>query len=153
MIAVSLHQDSFGKINAAYTDDLDFGDVPEQGKRWPKRKTEASPQRIMMRQLFARGTQAPGLGTVMLGALNIIMDRLSRSRMAGDPADVLLVPRTGHIGLVEFDRADELIALGEEAVAAQLPLIRESMMALGGAPRPQLRPCPEDLPQAAGGGP
>ncbi len=107
----------------------------------------------MMGKLFAREYQAPGLGTVMLGALNIIMDRLSRSRMAGDPADVLLVPRTGHIGLVEFDRAADLIALGEEAVAAQLPLIRESMMALGYTPQAQFRPVTEETVRTAEGGP
>ncbi|MFW6027504.1 MAG: patatin-like phospholipase family protein, partial [bacterium] len=153
VIAVSLHQDSFGKINAAHTDDLGFEDVLEQSKRWRRRKSAPSPQRVVMRQLFAGGHQAPGFGTVMLGALNIIMDRLSRSRMAGDPADVLVVPRTGHIGLVEFDRAAELITLGEEAVAAQLPLIRESMIALGCPPKPAVRPLPDETVRAAGSGP
>jgi NTE family protein len=143
VIAVSLHQDSFGKVNMGATDDMGFEDVLEQSKRWRKRKNEPTPQRIMMRQIFAKGHQAPGFGTVMMSSLNIIMDRLSRSRMAGDPADALLVPRAGHIGLVDFDRADDLIALGEEAVTGQLPLIRETLAALGHTPGV--------LPQAAPG--
>jgi NTE family protein len=32
--------------------------------------------------------------------------------MAGDPPDVMLTPRLAHIGMLEFDRADEVIAEG-----------------------------------------
>jgi NTE family protein len=40
----------------------------------------------------------------MVSSLNIIQDRLSQSRLARDPSDVLLAPRLGHVGLLEFDR-------------------------------------------------
>lgn len=137
VIAVSLHQDSFGRVSAAHRNELGFAEAAES-PRGHGRRDETTAQGLVIRQLFSKPQHAPGLGTVMLGALNIIMDRLSRSRMAGDPADVLLVPRTGHVGLVEFDRAAELIALGEEAVDQQLPLIHEIMAALGRGPRSRL---------------
>jgi len=151
VIAVSLHQNSFGKINAAHTDGLGFDEVLEENASWRWRKGAATAQRIMMHQFFGKAQQAPGFGTVMLGALNIIMDRLSRSRMAGDPADVLLVPRTGHIGLIEFDRAADLIALGEEAVAAQLPMIRDSLAMLGRPPQRRTESAPDPVNPAARG--
>ena len=53
---------------------------------------------------------------VMVSTLNIVQDRLTRSRLAGDPPDVHIKPHVGHIGLMEFDRAAELIKEGEAAV-------------------------------------
>jgi NTE family protein len=41
--------------------------------------------------------------------------RISRSRLAGDPPDVLVNARLGTVGLFDFHRADGLIAIGREA--------------------------------------
>ncbi|MBV8103453.1 MAG: patatin-like phospholipase family protein [Hyphomicrobiales bacterium] len=59
---------------------------------------------------------APGLMTVMVNAFDILQDRIMRSRLAGDPPDALVQLKVGKIGMFEFHRADELIALGREAV-------------------------------------
>ena len=67
--------------------------------------------------------QGPKLGGVMMGTLNIVMDRISRSRLAGDPPDVFIAPRIGHIGMLEFTKADELIERGYRAMQHEIPLI------------------------------
>jgi NTE family protein len=59
---------------------------------------------------------APGLMSVMVNAFDILQDRIMRSRLAGDPPDALVQLKVGKIGMFEFHRADELIALGREAV-------------------------------------
>ena len=59
---------------------------------------------------------APGLMTSMVSAFDILQDRIMRSRLAGDPPDALVQVRVGNVGMFEFHRADELIALGREAV-------------------------------------
>jgi NTE family protein len=64
----------------------------------------------------SEGPGAPGLASVMVNAFNITQDRIMRSRLAGDPPDALISVKVGKIGLFEFHRADELIALGREAV-------------------------------------
>ena len=61
-----------------------------------------------------------GITGVMVEAFNIIQDRISRSRLAGDPPDLSLQPKLGHIGLTEFHRADEAIRQGYEATMAHL---------------------------------
>jgi len=58
----------------------------------------------------------PGLMTVMVNAFDILQDRIMRSRLAGDPPDALVQLKVGKIGMFEFHRADELIAIGREAV-------------------------------------
>lgn len=61
----------------------------------------------------------PGLFDVIVGAVDIMQDRITRSRMAGEPPDLHLTPRVSHVGLMEFDRADETIAAGRDSVARQ----------------------------------
>ena len=64
--------------------------------------------------------QPPGLLDAIAGSINITQDRITRSRMAGDPADVMLSPKLADIGLLEVYRADEAIAEGEKCVQRQL---------------------------------
>jgi NTE family protein len=61
-----------------------------------------------------------GVVGVMVEAFNIIQDRIARARLAGDPPDLSLQPRLGHIGLIEFHRADEAIRIGYETTKAQI---------------------------------
>ena len=58
----------------------------------------------------------PGLMSVMVNAFDILQDRIMRSRLAGDPPDALVHLKVGKIGMFEFHRADELIAIGRECV-------------------------------------
>jgi NTE family protein len=68
---------------------------------------------------------APGLMTSMVNAFDILQDRIMRSRLAGDPPDALVQVRVGKVGMFEFHRADELIALGREAIRKAAVEIRE----------------------------
>jgi NTE family protein len=57
----------------------------------------------------------PGLFDVIAGSVDIMQDRITRSRMAGEPPDIHITPKLSHVGLMEFDRADESIGEGREA--------------------------------------
>lgn len=63
-----------------------------------------------------RGVEWPSILEVMARSLNIMSVRISRSRMAGDPPDLLLAPRLAHIGLMEFHRGKEAIDAGKDEV-------------------------------------
>jgi NTE family protein len=86
---------------------------------------------LFRRQMASEGSGSPGLAQVMVDAFNITQDRIMRSRLAGDPPDVLVTTRVGKIGLFEFHRADELIAAGREAVRKASAEILEATEALG----------------------
>ncbi|HEU4518128.1 MAG TPA: patatin-like phospholipase family protein [Microvirga sp.] len=68
---------------------------------------------------------APGMATVMVDAFNITQDRIARSRLAGDPPDVMVAPKLAKMGLFEFHRAEECIELGRQAAERALPDILE----------------------------
>ncbi len=64
-----------------------------------------------------------------MGSINIMQLRIARSRLAGDPPDVLLTPRLGNLGLLDYHRAQIAITEGREAVARMLPAIRSAIPA------------------------
>jgi len=68
--------------------------------------------------------EPPGFITAITNSINIVQDRITRSRLAGDPAEVVISPRLAHIGMLEFHRAAEAIEEGENCVQNQLAEIR-----------------------------
>jgi NTE family protein len=72
-----------------------------------------------------RKPNAPGMATVMVDAFNITQDRIARSRLAGDPPDIMIAPKLAKMGLFEFHRAQECIALGKQATERALPDLME----------------------------
>jgi len=63
-------------------------------------------------QVWRSENDAPGLFDVLASAINIMQDRITRSRMAGEPPDLIITPRLEHLGLLEFHRAAEAIEEG-----------------------------------------
>ena len=85
-----------------------------------------SPERTVKREFFG-GAGRPGISTVMVDAFNIMQDRITRARLAGDPPDLLISPRVGQIGWFDFHRADELIAHGARAAERAIESIQEAI--------------------------
>src|SRR5712672_2227821 len=92
-----------------------------------------SAERTMKREFFGSGTR-PGISSVMVDAFNIMQDRITRARLAGDPPDLLISPRVGQIGWFDFHRADDLIAHGTRAAERAIESIQEAIGIL--APEP-----------------
>jgi NTE family protein len=69
---------------------------------------------------------------VLASSINIMQVRITRSRLAGDPADVVISPRLAQMGLLEFHRASVAVEAGKQAVTQSLPQIRQLMEAVGG---------------------
>lgn len=67
---------------------------------------------------------SPGMFDSFANAINIMQDRITRSRMVGDPPDFLITPRVAHIGMMDFDKAEEIIEEGYQAVERQLSEIK-----------------------------
>jgi NTE family protein len=84
---------------------------------------------LLHRQIFGR-SDAPGMSAVMMDAINITQDRIARSRLAGDPPDILIAPKTGSIGLFDFHRGQEAIELGARATEKLIDEIKLAVRAL-----------------------
>ena len=79
----------------------------------------------LLAQLLRDNTHTPGYFDVLVGSVNIMQDQITRTRLAGDPPDILVQPRLGHIAVMEFNRAGETIAAGEAAMQALLPALQQ----------------------------
>ena len=67
----------------------------------------------------------PSIFEVFMTSLDIVEMRVARSRLAGDPADVLLTPLLPDFKTMDFHRAREAIEEGRAAVERMGPLIEQ----------------------------
>ncbi|AZO63460.1 MAG: patatin family protein [Mesorhizobium sp.] len=112
VVAVNLHYDLFGRaavIKHSAGELVIENDAPRPGQVNPQHP----PHQTRL-----------GITGVMVEAFNIIQDRISRARLAGDPPDMSLQPKLSHIGLTEFHRADEAIRIGYQATMSQISELR-----------------------------
>jgi len=84
-----------------------------------------------MRKLLDTEQDEPNFFGTMASSFTILLDRITRSRLAGDPPDLAVVPRVGHIGLLDFHRAEEAIEEGAKAVDRIVPDLIEVMGVFG----------------------
>ena len=140
VIAVSLNGDAFGPIGTSH--EMDFSDEDEVDdaanpfELASQSLNKIRPDRLLLQSMMGdkNSKNGPKIGSVMMSTLNIIMDRISRSRLAGDPPDVFVAPRIGHIGMLEFTKADELIERGYRAMQHEIPLIKSVIEVLSQLP-------------------
>jgi NTE family protein len=85
-----------------------------------------SPEKTVKREFFGSGGR-PGISSVMVDAFNIMQDRITRARLAGDPPDLLISPRVGQIGWFDFHRAGDLIEYGARAAERAIVSIQEAI--------------------------
>ena len=131
VIAVNLHSDVFGKGTVIQDSDPSLEDAPPLPAPATKPRNLFGNVFSLPRRRIQTPTDGPrGISAVMMDAFNITQDRISRSRLAGDPPDVMISPRLNNVGLFEFYRAEESIKAGEEAAERALGDIAEAVAAL-----------------------
>ncbi len=62
----------------------------------------------------------PSIFEVLLASINIMETHITQTRLRLDRPDVIIQPPLGHIRFLEFDRAEEIIAIGYEHTRRQL---------------------------------
>lgn len=131
VIAVNLNADIIGKsrrpgANIPTAAGFDLVKLLEETDNQEKISLMSS----LTRRVFRREYDGPSIFGVLTSSLNIMQDRITRSRLAGDPPDVHIAPRLGHIGLLEFDRTEEAIHEGEAAVMRKRPELADALQVL-----------------------
>src|SRR3546814_18970113 len=61
-------------------------------------------------------SDTPSFFDSVASSINIMQDRLTRSRLAGDPPEITLIPRLADFALMDFHRAGEAIEEGRRLV-------------------------------------
>lgn len=66
----------------------------------------------------------PSMLEVVASSLNIMQVRITRSRMAGEPPDIVITPKLARFGLLDFHQAQEAIEAGRRSVESRLPALK-----------------------------
>jgi len=85
----------------------------------------------MIASLSSGDDDHPSVFDVVAASVNILQDRLTRSRMAGDPPEITLLPVLSDFALMDFHRAKECIDEGRRLVQENAGTLR----AWAGLPR------------------
>lgn len=83
----------------------------------------------LLHSVFGMGSRnhVPSILKVVAQSLSIMQVRIARSRLAGEPPDVLITPQLGDLGLLDYHRAAEAIEEGRQAATLALPMIRRQL--------------------------
>ena len=114
VVAVNLHYDLYGR-SAVVKHAASASSEPDKDGQTRQQK---------------RKSARMGMTNVMVESYNIIQDRISRARLAGDPPDLLVMPRLSDIGLSEFHRASEAIERGYDEAMSKLDEIKRLQQVL-----------------------
>ncbi|AFT69693.1 Phospholipase, patatin family [Alloalcanivorax dieselolei B5] len=117
VIAVNLNAQLVGAHLSRQKPPEENGATEEEHSLWQK-----------MANYFTSGDgQAPGFFDVIASSVNIMQDRITRSRMAGDPPEITLIPLLEDFALMDFHRAKEAIDEGHRLVERHAGDIRAWM--------------------------
>jgi NTE family protein len=135
VIAVNMDADRFGRgttiasHGSAPDDAKTVAPVAEPRNGFARLRGIFGAERALKRDIIA-GDARPNFSAVMIESFNIMQDRLTRMRLAGDPPDVHITPRIGHVGWLDFHRAAEAISIGQAATEKAIDSITESIAEL-----------------------
>lgn len=119
VIGVDLNWDLIGRRNQ----------VPEavktEGGQADTGMLEAIFARFRQPRALESGAQNPSVLDVLTTSLNIMQVRITQSRLAGEPADVMIRPRLSGIAAMDFHRGAVAAAEGERAAELAIPAIRD----------------------------
>jgi NTE family protein len=124
VIAVDLSWGKFGPYRDRGRDRPDAVSAPREVPGWLERLKPGWLDRPSAAQHGER-VNIPSIFEVFNTALDIGMQRVARSRLAGDPADVLLTPLLPDFGSMEYHRSKEAIEEGRLAVERMAPLLEQ----------------------------
>ena len=133
VIAVNLNSEMFSRgatVSTHGSDDFDeqaHAIETESGGLFGLFGGKSGRNRALRRQLLGGG---PSIPTVMIEAFNVMQDRITRARLAGEPPDVTIAPRIAPVGWFDFHRAEDAIRIGEEAAERAIEDIQTAIAAL-----------------------
>ncbi len=122
VIAVDLNADLLSAVNPGQTATAVISAAPDtESDSWFERIQQRLTTAL---SLDSKDHDTPSMVDVVTASINIMQVRITRSRLAGEPADALITPRLAQFALLDFHRAREAIEEGEAATERAMPQIR-----------------------------
>ena len=94
----------------------------DRSASWLQRKKKPQDPSIVEQE---ETPSIPSIFNVFMTSLDIVETRVARSRLAGEPADVLITPLLPDFATMDYHRAEEAIREGRAAVERMGPLLEQ----------------------------
>ena len=113
VIAVDLNADRLGqRIKVSFEDEKLSQQV--EATSWTEKLKENLG--TYMSSISSEKPKLPSMMDVLASSINVMQVRITRSRMAGEPPDLVIAPKLGNVGMLDFHLAKEIIEEGKRAV-------------------------------------
>lgn len=122
LIAVDLGSDILGRRLRA---DLSSEAPGSSIRDWMHRLQDNLGVHLQPRPQTGDEPTMPSILDVLSTSIDIMQVRITRSRMAGEPPDLIVAPRLAHFRLLDFHRAEEAIEEGRRAVRRVAHILAE----------------------------
>lgn len=101
--------------------------VSDETSNLPARLAQDFKERVnnVLSQIWGGDNNKPGLFYVLNNSAHFMQERITRSRLACDPPDIILAPQIRDIGFMDFHRAAEAIDIGKRCVQKEEQEIRQ----------------------------
>jgi len=109
----------------ARPEENDAPGIPPEEPGWKERLRNWLPERAARAE--PPRTRPPSVLDVVMTSVAIMQMRITRSRMAGDPPEVVISPSLARLGLLDFHRAGEAIEEGRRAAREALVQLHRFM--------------------------
>lgn len=80
-----------------------------------------------LQDILSPKPETPSYFDVLANSINIMQDRITRSRLAGEPPHVMIMPRLASMGPFQFDEAQVAIEEGRTRARFAVPEIRRAL--------------------------
>lgn len=120
LIAVDLSSDTLGRHLAPLPEAATQPDAP--GSEWLHKMRADFGFRAA--SSISDSPRLPSVFDVIASSLNIMQVRITRSRMAGEPPNIIITPRLAQLGLLDFHQAATAIKAGQMSVQACVPALQ-----------------------------
>jgi NTE family protein len=101
-----------------------IGGAPATARKTPSTMIERIQAGIVSALSSGKEDDTPSLLDVLAASINIMQVRITRSRLAGEPADILIAPRLAHLALLDFHLAKDAIEEGRRAASLALAHVK-----------------------------
>ena len=121
VIAVNLNNDLLRRV-----------DIKKQEKAEHKKKpSEVAKTKNLIpaikKEVESDKPKPPDFFETISRSINIAQDRITKTRLAGDPPEIILCPKVSDIGLLETYRAEEAIRAGYKCCEANIAAIKDAI--------------------------
>ena len=126
VIAVNLNNDLLRRVDIKKQEKAEHKKKPsEVAKIFAKAKNLIP---AIKKEVESDKPKPPDFFETISRSINIAQDRITKTRLAGDPPEIILCPKVSDIGLLETYRAEEAIRAGYRCCEANIAAIKDAMV-------------------------